>query len=438
MARARRAAIVALIVVASLAGARGLLYAHAMLVSAEPAADSVVSASTRRIRLVFSEPIEPSLAGVSLVDAKGRLTKLRVAGDPYDVDAVVALLAELASGAYRVVWHVVSADGHPVGGSYVFWVGSKNGPVPAADVAENQLAERTWGPSLLAAPVLPALARGVAVGCAMALAGLLIFVTWPGRRTGEVGGSLTRGLALAAPTLFALHFAMWVVNVSPSHRLTGSALAAAADSVTGKVELWRLALSVLALWALWLMRRPRIALAFSLAVVVLSGATGHSAAIQPWLAVPARSLHLVAGAIWLGGICWLLQCARREATSFAHEANRVSTLALWSVIVVAASGLGMSFLFLSSIGDLLHSGYGGVMLGKVAGLLMLAAFGAYYRTRILPRLGSDLTTAPRFNTVLRRELVVMAIVVLLGGWLAYVPPPRAASDRHSSTETTLE
>jgi putative copper export protein len=285
--------------------------------------------------------------------------------------------------------------------------------------------------------MIPALARGIAVGCAMALAGLLIFITWPGRTADVLGGGLARALAVAAPVLLVVNFATWIVNVSPAHHLTSSALTAATDSTTGKIELWRIGLSVLAVWALWLVRRPRIALVFAVAVVLLSGATGHSAAIRPWLAAPARSLHLLAGSVWLGGICWLIECARDGVTGFAHEASRVSTLALWSVVVVAASGIGMSVLFLSSIGDVIHSGYGAVMLGKVAGLLVLVAFGAYYRTRVLPSRGGDLTAGGRFRTLLQRELVVMTIVVLLGGWLAYVPPPRAPMNR-SSTETTIE
>ncbi|HZI42322.1 MAG TPA: copper resistance protein CopC [Gemmatimonadaceae bacterium] len=438
MSRVRRVAIVAVIIVASLAGVRGVLYAHAMLVSAEPPADSVVPASPRRVRLLFSEQLEPTLASISLIGGDGRATKLHVAGDPYDVDALIAPIADLAPGAYRVAWHVVSADGHPVGGSYLFWVGRKGGPVPRAGLAESQLVETGWGPSLLAAPMIPALARGIAVGCAMALAGLLVFMTWPGQAADVRGGGLVRALALAAPVFLALHFAAWIVNVSPAHRLTSSALAAAAGSATGKIDLWCLGLSVLALWALWLVRHPRIALVFALAVVLLSGATGHSAAIQPWLAAPARSLHLLAGAVWLGGICWLIAYSRGEGAGFAREASRVSTLALWSVIAVAASGIGMSLLFLSSIGDLVHSGYGAVMLGKVAGLLVLVAFGAYYRARALPRLDGDQTTSASFKAVLQRELVVMTIVVLLGGWLAYVPPPRAPINGSSSIETPIE
>src|SRR5215475_14528712 len=132
MSNARRVVVVAVFLVASVFAARGVAYAHAMLVSEEPLADSVVATSPHRIRLVFSEQIEPTLATVSLVPSDGHAERLQVAGDPHDVDAIVAPVAsELAAGAHRVIWHIVSADGHPVGGSFLFWVGRKSG-VPAA------------------------------------------------------------------------------------------------------------------------------------------------------------------------------------------------------------------------------------------------------------------------------------------------------------------
>ena len=43
--------------------------AHATLVSSEPAAGSTVASIPARMRLVFSEPVEPGMAKVSLVVA---------------------------------------------------------------------------------------------------------------------------------------------------------------------------------------------------------------------------------------------------------------------------------------------------------------------------------------------------------------------------------
>ncbi|HKW09048.1 MAG TPA: copper resistance protein CopC [Gemmatimonadaceae bacterium] len=440
MPSARRVVVVAVLIVASVLAAHGVAYAHAMLVSEDPIADSVVATSPHRIRLVFSEQIEPTLASISLVASTGHAMRLQVAGDPRDVDAIVAPLAsELAEGAYRVVWHVVSADGHPVGGSFVFWVGRRTGVAPPA--AAEHPAAASWGPSLFAAPLIPAALRGLAVGCAMALAGLLVFVVWEG---GEAPAATPRAhvtvqsLAVMAPILAALHFVAWTVNAAPDHGLTTESIARATTSGVGRFELWRIAFAVLALWALSIARRPPLALAFALIVVALSGATGHSAAIQPVVATPARSLHLFAGAAWLGGILWLIFCDRTDIERFAREASRVSALALWAVFLVAVSGLGMAALFLASPSDLVRSGYGVVLLAKIAGLVTLIAFGAHYRRRVLPSLRTNEALADRFAVAVRRELVVMLVVLLLGGWLAYMPPPREPVGGGSSSDTSVE
>ena len=65
--------------------------------------------------------------------------------------------------------------------------------------------------------------------------------------------------------------------------------------------------------------------------------------------------------------------------------------------------------------------YGALVLAKVAGLVALAVFGAYHRG-LVARVESA-ETARRLRASVAREIAVMLVVILLGGWLAYVPPP---------------
>ena len=398
-----------------------------MLVSAEPAAESVVATSPSRVRLVFSEEIEPSLAHIDLVAKDGHVDRLRVTGDPHDVDAVIGAVGPLAAGGYRVVWHVVSADGHPVGGSFVFWVGMKEGSPPREAADDKGLLNSTWGPTAARAPLVPALLRGLAAGFLMAFAGMLLFVVLARTESSPVDGDrLVRWLSMAAALFLALHAVAWSVNAAPDHRLTGDAITSAVGSTVGRIELWRFGLVALALWALWLVRRPWLALAFATGALALSGATGHSAAISPRLSIPARALHLLAASAWLGGLLWLVTCRRMTIDSFAREARRVSAVALWASLGVAASGVAMAALFLTSPRDLVDSAYGAVLMAKVVGLLALMAFGAYHRFRAIPSLARQSATPARMAATGRREVAAMVIVILLGGLLAYVPPARSS------------
>src|ERR1700691_5600116 len=104
-----------LAVAASVLMARGAAAAHATLLSTEPAAGSVLTSTPHEIRLLFNEEIEPGLSRITLVASDNHSIALRAHGDPHDVHALIAPVDSPASGAYRVEWRVVSADGHPVG-----------------------------------------------------------------------------------------------------------------------------------------------------------------------------------------------------------------------------------------------------------------------------------------------------------------------------------
>lgn len=429
-----RALAIAVLVAAFVHAARGVLHAHAMLVSSEPAAESVVAASPVRVRLVFSEEIEPSLAHIDVVASDGRVDRLHVSGDPHDVDAVIATIGPLSAGGYRIVWHVVSADGHPVGGSFVFWVGARGTSAPPKAADDERVLNSPWGPTVVAAPLVPALLRGMAIGTAMALAGVLFFLALAGHESSATAGDrLVRSLSVAAPVLLAFHALAWSVNAAPDHRLTTDSVASAIGSTVGRIELWRLGLVLLALWAVWLVRRPWLALVFAAGAIALSGATGHSAAISPAVAMPARALHLLAASAWLGGLCWLLVCRRMTIERFAREARRVSAVALWASLIVAASGVAMAAVFLTSPRDLVDSAYGAVLTAKVIGLLALMAFGAYHRFRVMPALARQSATPARMAITVRRELATMVVVIFFGGLLAYVPPVRRTASPPAAT-----
>jgi putative copper export protein len=232
----------------------------------------------------------------------------------------------------------------------------------------------------------------------------------------------------------------WLINTSPDLRFDTEWAASALGTTVGQIELARVGLTILALWAWWLARRTRLALAFAMLAVVVSGAVGHSAAIAPVWAVPAKAVHLIASAVWAGGLFWLvIRPAGDNIVLFGIDADRVSSRALIAVIAVALTGVVQTRLFLASWSGLLTSAYGLLVLAKTAGLVALVAFGAYHRQRVMPGLAAT-ATADTSVRVLRasvaREVFVIAIVILLGGLLAYVPPPSESGMDMSSQEST--
>ena len=418
---------------------------HATLLSSEPAKASTVATSPERIYLVFSEEVEPSLGRIRLVGPGGRVVALESTGDPRNVSALVArVTTPLDSGTWRVEWRIVSEDGHPIDGDFTFAVGVPGGggavaTPPSADEVHDTtssaapptiaMADTTTSASSPSSamddvPLLPALLRGLGVGVLTALAGLLFFLdTRRDRAPQPRAARLVSRLSVATALLLTLHLVVWALAVSPDRSLGGDQMAAMLASRVGQVELARTALAVLACWALVLARRERLALIVAIAAILVSSATGHSAAIHPAWTVPARALHLFAVAAWLGGLLWLLTLERSGAEVVATEARRVSSLALAGVIVVSLTGLVQTKFFIGEWGELVRSAYGAVALAKVAGLGVLVLFGAHHRFRVLPRL-ADAGVADGFTRTLRTEVVVLSLVILVGGLLAYIPPPQ--------------
>ena len=425
------------------AAARSLL--HATLLRSTPAAKSHLAKSPQTVRLVFSEQIVPELSQVTLVNASGDSASLKLANDPHDVHVVVGTVVGELSGPVKVVWRVLSADGHPVGGNFSFTVGSATAsstPMTTPGTTTGKVtatpdtavvaapapgaAAQTATPGEKPVPVFAALFRGVGVGAMMAGIGLLFFGLTAGDRRVLIPGALVTSLIAAGALFLVAHAIAWLEHVSPTGHLSGGFISSMLNSTMGRVELLRTALAVLTLWAISLARHRKIALGLGIACIVLSGAIGHPAAIQPFIAIPSKIIHLLSGSMWIGGLLWLAWVARCDEAACRIEARRVSSAALIAVILIFLSGLLQTVLFLNTPSDLFHYDYGKLVFNKMVGLVILIGFGIYNRVKLIPRLEAADTQKKLVRSV-RLEMAIITVVVLLSGFVAYEPTPPAPS-----------
>ena len=386
---------------------------HAHLVASSPAAGDTLGQPPAEVLLAFSEPVEAALTGIRLVRPDGSILELVVRADPADVRVVLAPLPALDAGGYRVVWRVVSADGHTVAGDYAFYVEGAGTEVLAAPPPPPAEPHPTPPVALRTA------VEGLAMAALLLFAGSLLFQD-PGVRAVP---RLAAALAILAPLLLAGDFLVWAVTASPGAE-PAAMLGSAGQTTAGRIELLRLGLVLLAVWALVLARRPRPAAILALAAVLASGALGHALARSPLASIPAKAVHLGAVAVWLGGLVRLAG-ADPDTEDFPRLARRVSSVALISVALIGTTGILQAVLLLPDLSALWGSGYGRLVLAKAGGLAALVALGAFHRFRLLPRL--DAGSAPTLRRSVRREILVFAIVLLVAAWLAQVPPPDAGS-----------
>lgn len=126
---------------------------------------------------------------------------------------------------------------------------------------------------------------------------------------------------------------------------------------------------------------PALASALALAGLVAPSVTGHAAAsARAVVAVPGVVLHVVAAALWVGGLGAMLVLSRHDALGVALP--RFSRLAGWSVAVLAVSGALAATARLGSPVELVTTAYGALVLVKVALLGLAAVLGALTRRRL--------------------------------------------------------
>lgn len=105
-------------------GASSAASAHANYVRSDPAPNAHLSTPPTRVLVGFSERVQLSGSGLTLLDRDGR----EVASDAQpttDPTELALALPPLADGAYTVAWHTVSAeDGDSAKGYFAFEVGS--------------------------------------------------------------------------------------------------------------------------------------------------------------------------------------------------------------------------------------------------------------------------------------------------------------------------
>jgi copper transport protein len=379
-----------------LLGGTGPASAHAALRATDPEDGSLLKSAPRHLTLTFTESVGLLDDSFRVLDPDGR--RLRT-GEPRHAPgggdtARVALPAKLAEGTYTVAWRVVSADSHPVSGAFTFSVGKRSLTTATVDTgpAEDPATKALYS----IARYLAYLAAALLIGTAAFMA-----VCRPPDTPALTALLRTGWWTLLATTLALLALrAPYETGEGPLAALSADSLSRTLTSRPGTVLLARLALLLpAALYLVPLSRRRRphgwsgAVLAVGLAMTWAAGEHA-SAGIQVPAAMTSSALHLLATAVWLGGLTALLVTLYRARLTPAAVA-RFSRLAFASVTVLVVTGVYQSWRGLGSWGALTHTTYGRLLLLKLAAVAVLlgaAAVSRHWTARLAP---ADAETAVR-------------------------------------------
>ncbi|MET9964771.1 copper resistance protein CopC [Streptomyces sp. NPDC006356] len=368
-----------LLVLFLLAGT-GPASAHAALRATDPEDGTVLKSAPRHLTLTFTESVGLLDDSFRVLDPDGR--RLRTGEPTHAQDggetARVTLPAKLAQGTYTVAWRVVSADSHPVSGAFTFSVGKASLTTATVDTGPTE-DSATKG--------LYNIARYLAYLAVALLIGTAAFVALCRPPDAPELRTLLRAswwTLLAATLALLVLRAPYETGEGPLGALSADSLGRTLGSRPGVVLLARLGLLAVAAGYLVRLGRRRkpygwggAALAVGLAVTWAAGEHA-SAGIQVPVAMTSSALHLLATAVWLGGLVALLVTLYRARLTPA-AVTRFSRLAFASVTVLVVTGVYQSWRGLGSWDALTGTTYGRLLTLKLAAVALLLGAAALSR-----------------------------------------------------------
>jgi len=402
------ARIVLLLLAALTAAAAGTTAAraHASLLSSQPADGAMAARAPEAVTLTFNEPV--SAQALRLIGPDGTATVLPVP----DAGATLTVpLPALAQGTHLLSWRVISADGHPVGGSLVFSVGRITAPPAAA----------TDTPAALKAGII-----------------ILRIATYLGLFIGVGGaafGAWIAPLEMAAQRAITAALLIGLLATIPALGLQGLDSLGAPPSAIMQAETWQaglrttyvlsLALAALAmLLALAIKRRRVVALAALVCAGAALAASGHASNAPPQgLMRPTVFAHVIAVALWVGSLVPLHVALRHTAHRTALA--RFSAMIVAPVLILVLSGLGLAWRQIDRIATLPQTAYGQILIAKlilVAILLLLATVNRMALTRRV--LAGHAGAVIWLRRTLAAEIVLAIAVLGVVALWRFTPPPR--------------
>jgi copper transport protein len=381
--------------------------AHAMLLASEPADGDILAAPPGRIVLGFNEPVVP--VAVRIVDADGA-TILGPGGARATGAAEISIdiPAPLPAGRYVVAYRVVSADTHPVAGSFVFAVGLEAADAALPEAETGDLARDLFWSGLSAA-IRSLRDLALAVGCG-GLGFLALFAPPDSTR-------LRCRLAIVA--LFA------ALATAAGVGIAGARVALAPD--LWDIAVWQLgfatsagttAYAILIGIAVTLLPARIAPLLGLLAIATGTALTGHAATGEPrWLVTTAQTLHSLAALAWIGAFVPLFHgTARWPRSELASIGRKFSPVGIVCVVLILAAGTVLAATRLTEPADLFATDYGIVIAIKAGLFVVLLTLAADNRLNALP------ANPARFRRNVALELAVAVLLLVVTARLSHTPP----------------
>ncbi|CAN5277587.1 copper resistance CopC/CopD family protein [soil metagenome] len=419
---------VALGVAAAIAAALalpGTAAAHATLDGASPETQSTVGVPPTEVRLRFNTAVTATSRAIQVLapDRTVLSGSSRVSRDGRFVTAPVSRLAR--GSAYTVRWRVTGSDGHSPAGVFTFGVGVKAPPPTEAVGAGGATWKDNVSRWLLFA--------GIAFVIGPLAVRLLIL---PGPLPPALERRFHLVTTIAAFAVIDVGIAAFVARASNALQLPGSDLLYGDLQPFAEKTRFGIAFLVMTvgfavvaalLMLAWVFDRLELrwpALALSLVLVTGLSLSGHQGTEPNATALSALAdwVHLVAASVWVGGVATLALVVWPLAPELRRRAFLgFSRLAVGLVAAMVLGGAYLALVRLLELSDLWETGYGQLLLVKIAIVALALGWGGVHHTFVRPRLEAG--GQPRVRGSLIGESAVALFVLLAAALLTNGSPP---------------
>lgn len=394
------------------------VFAHAYVISSNPAASQSFQKAPTQVEVQFDENVQLSAQGLTVTDEDGKRVdsgdgKL----DPANHHEIICHLpASLPKGVYTIHWQVVSADGHTVEGTIPFGV--------QIDVKSLHLGATQTGYTPGAAMLIDRTLEYIGMALVIGLALFFRFI-WPAS-AGPAMRGWRRKLVYAAWALLAIGIAFSLpVQTAITWNVHGFASFSPRDllrtlnlTLFGYVWIVQMLLLLIAPPVLSALLNERIKhrwwwiLTPVFCFPITKGLIGHAVAENsPQMPVVADVIHLYAASIWVGGLTgmvllmavWIRSKETMQKQEIAMTVRRFSMVASASVIALAVTGFYTALLHIPTWYALFHTGYGQALVVKLTLFIIMLLLAAVHWTR-----------RKRLRMQSFRRLVLVELVVGLG------------------------
>ncbi|HEY7109595.1 MAG TPA: CopD family protein [Nitrososphaeraceae archaeon] len=385
------------------------------------------------ITIIFSERPDPKVSYIHVTDSAGNRIDdgtLRITGVNERQATVLVDKDKVANGVYSISWLTLSMDdGHIAKGTYVVGVGPMSGltQTPSNNVEHE---ERLT-------PIVGAIKTPIIIA-QVCILGLVIshFIIWRGIPVLELRSTIYDQIRIrfqkvivfsaiaiiVASTLLIVVQAFDITEKGTDYFENLSSLIY--ETSSGSVWIVRIVSSAAILLAFGMYSRVTIpiskvkepgALLYRkkmtlFAIILLASSIGiatnslvsHSASVESaaQVAITSDFLHFCVVSIWVGGLVYLsfvffpnlmhissALSGRVRQIVEGNESNsiilltlsRFSTAASISLGIIGITGLYLAWIHINSVGDLLYSDYGKVLIIKLSIALPVLLLGAYHQ-----------------------------------------------------------